>query len=67
MAKLDKAKLTIRQATHQDIPVLVELSRKVYPQMATLSRQDNPDAQAWVRYFKELGNQLKIKIKNVSE
>ncbi len=31
MAKLDKAKLTIRQANHQDIPALTELSKKVYP------------------------------------
>lgn len=31
MAKLDKAKLMIRQTSHQDIPALVELSRKIYP------------------------------------
>src|SRR5688500_9727240 len=31
MARLDKEKLTIRLASHQDIPALVELSRKLYP------------------------------------
>ena len=31
MAKLDKEKLTVRPAVHTDIPALVELSRKVYP------------------------------------
>lgn len=31
MARLDKEKVTIRQAVHADIPALVELSRKVYP------------------------------------
>lgn len=31
MARLDKEKLTIRLATHQDIPALVEISRRLYP------------------------------------